>query len=996
MNISRILVLAALTAVICVSSSECGWYRYGVTDGLPSNYVHAIFEDSSGNLWFGTDGGVSRYDGVVWRTFTTDNGLAHNEVWAILEDDSGNLWFGTCGGGVSRYDGVSWRTFTTADGLASNCVFEILEDSTGDLWFATNGNRVSRYNGEGWTTLTLPGGHPPFAAQAMIEDSSGNLWFGTLEGVSRYDGVGWRTFTYSDGLAGNNVQAILEDREGNLWFGMTGGVSRYDGASWRTFTMADGLASNLVYAMLEDRQGNLWFMTESGGVNRYDGEYWRTFAMIDGLAENQVAAICEDHSGALWFGTQYSGVSRYDGVSWHTFTTADGLAGNYVYAILEDRVGNLWFGTQHGGVSRYDGVSWRTFTEADGLAYDIVNEILEDHSGNLWFATGGGASRYDGVSWRTFTTDDGLASNWVNAILEDSSGNLWFGTHDGVSRYDGVGWVTFTTADGLASNTVYKMLEDRFGNLWFGTYGGVSRYDGVAWHTFTMADGLASNYVYAMLEDRFGNLWFGTPYGVSHYDGVTWVTFTMADGLASNYVYAMLEDRTGNLWFGTLGVGGGVTRHEADHVHPQTVISPRPPELSANTISTITFAAAFREVEGIKFSHSFDGSPWTEWSPTDFCQAVNLSDGEHVFMVKARDRMGNVDSTAAVCTFEIDASPPVPVVVDPAFGVAVRGVVPVRGTAADLRFRKYRIDVRSFGVSSWDSLFESASPVLGRELCAWDTESFSDGNYELRLSVADTLGLTGVTLVSVIVDNHAPWANETVPAVVSSANGGDVYTTNGEVHLYFPPRAFAGDTEVNIVALSDSLVPDTLADGAVSAFPGYEISWGGVGLRKPATLEMSCADAGPQLTLYVLGGDSTWLRIGGTVDVSSGVISSPLTGPGRYALFLEPPGAGTPGAGALSALSLTPRVFSPSGEFANDHVAIGFTLGRPAALTVKVYNRAGRLVRELMSGEAMGAGATLVKWNGRDSAGEIVGEGLYLVSVEALGHSEVKTVSIVR
>ena len=58
--------------------------------------------------------------------------------------------------------------------------------------------------------------------------------------------------------------------------------------------------------------------------------------------------------------------------------------------------------------------------------------------------------------------------------------------------------------------------------------------------------------------------------------------------------------------------------------------------------------------------------------------------------------------------------------------------------------------------------------------------------------------------------------------------------------------------------------------------------------------------------------------------------------------------------------------------------------------------RAGRLVREVISGEYMGAGANLVRWDGRDGDASIVGEDLYLVVVEALGRREVKTVSVVR
>jgi flagellar hook assembly protein FlgD len=93
---------------------------------------------------------------------------------------------------------------------------------------------------------------------------------------------------------------------------------------------------------------------------------------------------------------------------------------------------------------------------------------------------------------------------------------------------------------------------------------------------------------------------------------------------------------------------------------------------------------------------------------------------------------------------------------------------------------------------------------------------------------------------------------------------------------------------------------------------------------------------------------------------------------------------------------LTPRVFSPRGNFAAGEVTIGFTLGRPASATVRVYDRSGRLVRELANGATYGAGANLVRWDGRDVAGAVAMDGIYLVSIEALGQKETRTLAVVR
>ena len=78
------------------------------------------------------------------------------------------------------------------------------------------------------------------------------------------------------------------------------------------------------------------------------------------------------------------------------------------------------------------------------------------------------------------------------------------------------------------------------------------------------------------------------------------------------------------------------------------------------------------------------------------------------------------------------------------------------------------------GAGSWDppiasELIQSASPVAGGLLASWDSSNLPDGSYDLRLSVADTLGLIGTTQVTVVVDNQAPFADVTSPARVGSA-----------------------------------------------------------------------------------------------------------------------------------------------------------------------------------------------------------------------------------
>lgn len=107
-----------------------------------------------------------------------------NYVFSVQVAQDGALWAGTWGGGVSRFDGKSWRSFTTADGLAGNIVYSMAQDARGVLWFGTN-HGVSRYDGRQWKTLRRADGLLGEDVYALAIDARGDVWVGTKSGVVR-------------------------------------------------------------------------------------------------------------------------------------------------------------------------------------------------------------------------------------------------------------------------------------------------------------------------------------------------------------------------------------------------------------------------------------------------------------------------------------------------------------------------------------------------------------------------------------------------------------------------------------------------------------------------------------------------------------------------------------------------------------------------------------------------------------------------------------------
>lgn len=555
-----------------------------VEQGMASSYVNCIYEDDTGNIWLGTyGGGVSKYDGKSFTTFTIKEGLPGNVIWSIIDDKNGNLWFGTEGSGVSKYDGNTFTNYNTTQGLANDYILTMTEDNKGNLWFGTDGGGVSKLtlNEEGskdcdsFMTYTKKQGLLSNEIWTSLQDNSGNLWFGTNNGLSKFDGVSFTNFTMENGLPHNRIRSLYEDGKGNLWVGTEGGVSIYDGKSFNNYTKNEGLVNNRIWSILEDNFGNIWLASYGGGFCKLGlGEsqgpndlFFTHYTEKEGLSYDFIIDMKQDNTGNFWFGTDGGGVSVFNEKSFTSFTNEESLNGHAVWSIFEDKEGNLWFGTEAWGLRKYKNGNFTTYMDQGGLLEYPAMSILQDKNDDIWFATdGGGVVKYDGNSFLSFTEEEGLSNNSIYSILEDKNGNIWFAIHGvGLIKYDGNSFTTIGEKDGLPNDRIWTIIEDSKGYLWIGTYGdGVSKYDGKSFTTYTVDEGLLHNSVNSILEDEEGNLWFATDEGISKLvygqnDNASvdsFYNFTTANGLSNNIALSLVEDNDHNIWVGT---EGGIT-----------------------------------------------------------------------------------------------------------------------------------------------------------------------------------------------------------------------------------------------------------------------------------------------------------------------------------------------------------------------------------------------------------------------------------------------------
>jgi ligand-binding sensor domain-containing protein len=321
-----ILITLSILSTSCSSQeNKLNTYKKSDSDKVEiesqiGEYVTSIVEDSKGNLWFGTNGnGIARYDGEKLKYFTTKDGLPSDRVTGILEDSKGIFWLQT-GEGVSRYDGKNFTNFLVGDDFSSNVITKLLIDRKNVFWIGT-WNGVYKFDGQAFHQFSVP--YPEvdtrinedtkYWIMGISEDSEGNIWFlRDGYGVCKFDGNSFTHLLKKDGLHSNHVTEIEFDRDGSVWIGTRvaerddpdpekrfgkGGVNKLIGNKIISFPEIKGLNDGDVYEIYRDKAENVWISTVKNGVYRYDGEAFKHFDV-----PISIMGMREDRKGNLWLG----------------------------------------------------------------------------------------------------------------------------------------------------------------------------------------------------------------------------------------------------------------------------------------------------------------------------------------------------------------------------------------------------------------------------------------------------------------------------------------------------------------------------------------------------------------------------------------------------------------------------------------------------------------------------------------------------------------------
>lgn len=317
------------------------WEAVRAHDFLGSRLkVVALLLDRQNALWVGTfDEGIYRIYGNAVDHFSTADGLSSNFVQDIHEDTEGTIWVATARG-VDNFRDMPVAGYSTKNGLCTEQPDAVVAMRDGTVWIGGAEGLCSLR--DGIFSSLLPGkGLPGHQVTAMMEDHAGRLWVGVDEGLYIEERGRLVEIRSAAGNSVGFVKALAEDVEHNVWAVISRPARELlliRGDKVKESFRAPEIPA--VFSLAADPRGGIWLGLFNGNLSRLRGGHLQIFPYPH-AADGAVFDVYVDTDGSVYGATSFGVIGWRDGKQ-EILSASNGLPCSTVYNLVSDGSDNLW------------------------------------------------------------------------------------------------------------------------------------------------------------------------------------------------------------------------------------------------------------------------------------------------------------------------------------------------------------------------------------------------------------------------------------------------------------------------------------------------------------------------------------------------------------------------------------------------------------------------------------------------------------------------------
>lgn len=482
----------------------------------------------------------------VFQNFSTESGLIQSQVNTLCQDENNYLWIGTLGG-VSKFDGKEFTSFTKKDGLPDDHIIRLLCTKKKSLYGVTRENFFIIKNEK----VVVPKSEVVFQNITDLILLNDTIYIATLKnGVFSFklNENKELALVNSINLPPETLVNRLSNIEESVYICSSTGLYIYENKELKKHPLVPFVVCT---GVKKDNKNNLWVSTFRDGIYKISKQKNEVINLNENnsnVSSNYIRDIYIDFYGDVWFTSKRS-IIKIDKQE-YIFNYSEINGFNYVAeTIFQDSEGNIWVGTEGKGIVRFVSDEFTFLTRKQGLNSDLILSFCEDNKGDIWFSSYG-----DGVSVKTtdgfknYTSfNSALANNTVWCSLKDNEGKLWFGTADGLSVFNNGVFKNYNEKDGLPSKKVQALFQDKNNDIWIGTRSGVVKYQDGNIIPDDFIDLKNVRFIHKSFDKK---LWFASSQGL-YYKNTKNELIKIEDSLLDNLTIYNIQEYNKTLWVGT-------------------------------------------------------------------------------------------------------------------------------------------------------------------------------------------------------------------------------------------------------------------------------------------------------------------------------------------------------------------------------------------------------------------------------------------------------------